>query len=156
MGLFTITDPLMGFNKWPVRITGVDEKDNGELAITAEDFPLGFATPALYGAQQPNGAAPNWNAPAQNPAQVVFYEPPGELTNNQLMLWVGIGGHVNYGGCDIWASVDGLEYVYEGTVQERVFSGKLERNLSLAGFLRLFREANIHFRIEGNTMIVTP
>ena len=47
-----------------------------------------------------------------------------------------------------------LDIEYQANVPDRLFSGKMQRDLSLADFLRLFKEADIHFRLEGKKLIV--
>jgi hypothetical protein len=133
MDLVTLTDPLMGLSDWPVRITGVEENENGDLTITAEDFPVGFATAPLYTAQQ-NGTVPvQANLTPPNPQEIVFFEPPAKLTNNQLTIWVGAGAaSVNYGGCEVWVSMDGVTYVNEGTIHGRSRCGVTTSSLPVS------------------------
>jgi ferric-dicitrate binding protein FerR (iron transport regulator) len=45
---------------------------------------------------------------------------------------------------------------YEGPVPERSFGGGIQRNLHLSAVLRVLEESNVHFRIEGNILVVTP
>ncbi|MDB5199215.1 MAG: iron dicitrate transport regulator FecR [Chitinophagaceae bacterium] len=47
-----------------------------------------------------------------------------------------------------------LDIVYEANVPDHLFSGKMERDLTLSGLLRLFKEADINFRLEGKKLIV--
>lgn len=116
MDIVTLTDSRMGLSKTPVRITGVQEDDKGQLTFTAEDFPIGFATAPQYAVQEASGYQGNWNTPAPNPSEVVFYEPPGTITNNQSVLWLGVAGIGSWGGCDVWVSVDGITYAQQGTL----------------------------------------
>ena len=44
MDLVSLTDPLLGLNATVVRITDIEEADDGTLSVTAEEFPQGVAT----------------------------------------------------------------------------------------------------------------
>lgn len=133
MDIVDLNDPLMGLSNWPVRITGVEENDNGELTFTAEDFPVGFATAPTYAVQPPLSEQPNWNVAAPNANQVVFYEPPGPLTNNQLVLWLGIAGTGNWGGAEVWVSLDGETYLNVGTFNGVTRVGTITSVLNING-----------------------
>ena len=52
-----------------------------------------------------------------------------------------------------WYNVD-IEY--EGTVPQREFSGKMQRDLNASQVLDLLSFTRIHFKIEGKKIIVTP
>jgi ferric-dicitrate binding protein FerR (iron transport regulator) len=52
-----------------------------------------------------------------------------------------------------WYNVD-IEY--EGTIPQREFSGKMQRNLNASQVLDLLSFTRIHFKIEGKKIIVTP
>jgi Putative phage tail protein len=132
MDLVTLTDTRMGLNNVAVRITAIQEDQNGVLTFTAEEFPAGVATPATYSAQQGQGTNINFNVAAPNINQAVFYEPPGQVTNNQPVLWLGVAGTGNWGGCDIWVSVDGVTYTRQGTVHGSARTGVLSAALPLA------------------------
>lgn len=49
-----------------------------------------------------------------------------------------------------------VEVNYEGTIPDRVFSGKIYKNVNLSQVLDILRFTNIRFRIEGRRIIVTP
>ncbi len=47
-----------------------------------------------------------------------------------------------------------LDIVYESTVPDMKFSGKIERSLPLSGISHLLESGQIHFRIEGKNCIM--
>jgi transmembrane sensor len=49
-----------------------------------------------------------------------------------------------------------VEIVYEGNVPQPVFSGKLSRNANASEVLKVLEQNQVHFRIEGKKIIVTP
>src|SRR5205823_11147492 len=62
MDLVQISDPRLGVAALTVRITAVEEDDEGTLTITAEDFFGGYSSAVLYGKQSGGGYVANWNA----------------------------------------------------------------------------------------------
>lgn len=49
-----------------------------------------------------------------------------------------------------------VEIVYEGKVPQPVFAGKLSRNANASEVLKVLEQNQVHFRIEGKKIIVTP
>ena len=49
-----------------------------------------------------------------------------------------------------------VNVIYQGDIPERQFGGEMQRNLNLSQVLLLLQKNNIHFRIEGKNLIVTP
>jgi len=49
-----------------------------------------------------------------------------------------------------------VEVRYEGTVTERQFGGQMPRGVNLSEVLRILEVINVHFRIEGKTLVVIP
>lgn len=48
------------------------------------------------------------------------------------------------------------EITYEGNVPEREFGGKIGRGTDIKDVLKILELSNVHFRIEGKKIIVTP
>ena len=49
-----------------------------------------------------------------------------------------------------------MDIVYEGKMPKREFEGKIGRDLNLSQVLKLLEKIQVHFRIEGNKLIVQP
>lgn len=49
-----------------------------------------------------------------------------------------------------------MDIVYEGKMPKREFEGKIGRDLNLSQVLKLLETLQVHFRIEGNKLIVQP
>lgn len=49
-----------------------------------------------------------------------------------------------------------VEVVYEGEVKNEQFYGKIERSYTLSEVLKVLELSNIHFKIDGRKIIVTP
>jgi ferric-dicitrate binding protein FerR (iron transport regulator) len=49
-----------------------------------------------------------------------------------------------------------VEIKYEGNIQPRRFWGKIQRDLNLSEVLEILKETQVHFKLEGKTIIVMP
>ncbi len=94
MDIVTLTDLTLGLNTTAVRITEIEEDDAGILTVTAEEFPAGIATAALYPIQQnvPTGANYGVSPAAVNPP--LIFEPPSALVGTTPQLWAAVSGGV--------------------------------------------------------------
>jgi hypothetical protein len=59
--LVELTDAGLGLAAYLVRITQIDEDENGVLSLTCEDYPIGISNAPLYAMQTSMGAQPNQN-----------------------------------------------------------------------------------------------
>jgi fibronectin type 3 domain-containing protein len=111
MDLVTLTDPGLNLNKTVVRITAIDEGDDGTFTITAEEFPPGVAHATAYPKQGFNAYQQNY-AVAPGPVNTpVIIEPGGGLTGGDPEVWIAASGSsANWGGCSVWLSADNVEY----------------------------------------------
>jgi hypothetical protein len=119
MDLVEITDPNLGLLAQTVRITEIDEDDQGNLSVTAEDYLYGTGQAALYSFQSGSGFKHNYNAPPTPSSAPVFLEPTFQLTGGDLEVWIAVAGNPNggdgvntvgWGGCQIYVSLDGTDY----------------------------------------------
>jgi Putative phage tail protein len=88
MDLVQITDARLGAQALTVRITAVEEDDEGTLSITAEDFFGGWSTAVLYPKQGAAGYVPNYNSAPGNVNPPLVFEPPAGLLSGDLEIWV--------------------------------------------------------------------
>lgn len=109
MALITITDPLLGLSKLPVRLTSVEEDDQYNLKCTAEDFYYGTNAPHPVNVSASASPIPATQTTPANVNSPVFLEPPGALTGvAQPQLWIGVSApDTQYGGSAVYVSVDG-------------------------------------------------
>ena len=133
--IVTITDSAMGLNLKPVRILIVEEDDQGTLTITAEDAPPGVASRVQADPATGSGYSVDYNSEAQNVFQPVFIEPPIPVMSGTtgVEVWVGVTGQGSdplWGGCSIWASMDGASYTKIGTATAPAKIGHLTAALA--------------------------
>jgi hypothetical protein len=131
MDLVEITDADLNLNAAVVRITDVDENDDGTLTFTAEEFPGTTGAAPLY---QVSGGKPiviNRNATAAPVNPPIIFEPPDALGGG-LQIWAAVSGSdmTNYGGCFLWVSLDGDTYTQQGQLGGYNFSSRTGALLS--------------------------
>ena len=161
MDLVQITDLRLGASALTVRITAVEEDDEGMLSITAEDFfgpysptvlypPANYSptvSPSILGlgggtaapaVKQASGGAvggyvPNWSATPGNVNTPLIFEPPAALLSGDLEIWIALSGGPNWGGAQVWISSDGSSYAFAGTVSGPATQGILTATIGNSG-----------------------
>lgn len=108
MDIVEITDANLGLAQQWVRILGIEEDDNGNLKVTAEEYLGGAGGAPLYSYQSGNPYIGNLNAPPGEVNAPVILEPPISLIYGDPQLMIGISGSSPYwGSADIYMSTDG-------------------------------------------------
>ena len=139
MDLVTVTDSILGLSKAPVRITEIEEDENGFLSVTAEEFPLGAASATLYATQPVSNNPVNRAAAADAVNAPIIFEPPASLAGPTPQVWIaasgGSGGVAdpNWGGANVWLSSDGTSYNQIGTITAPARQGVLTASLPSYG-----------------------
>lgn len=132
MDLVTLTDADSNLDRVPVRITGRSESGTLEYTYEAEDAPIGSASAPIYGAQAGAGFAHDYNQAPGPITAPFFFEPPVQLTNTGLEVWVALSGQTNrWGGSRVWVSSDGINYKMVGGVAGGARYGALNQNLGI-------------------------
>jgi len=130
MDLVTLTDTALGLSRQLVRITTIEESENGDLAMTFEDASAAAAA-AVYAAQAPAGYQADYNASPGNADTPVIFEAPADWSSTGVMLLVAARGTTAmWGGCQVWVSLDGSNYRKIGTVYGGARYGTLSAGAS--------------------------
>jgi hypothetical protein len=116
MDPITLTDATLGLSRYLVRVISVEENDQGDLTIRAEDWPLGAALPPKYGTQVGSGYMAGYNDSPGNANAPTFMEPYFQQTNGALQLWIALSGTSTWGAAMVYASMDGNSYAPCGEV----------------------------------------
>ena len=129
MDVVTLTDEILGLDRHPVRILTIEEDEELNLKITAEDCPDGINSPTVYttqAAQRPkmdyNSAPPDINPP-------VLFEPPPQVAEAMTICMAASGKKNTWSGANIWASYDGNTYKRIGTIEQPARHGFLLKPL---------------------------
>jgi hypothetical protein len=134
MDLVTVTDAVLGLLNAAIRLTEIEEDENGFLQVTAEEFPLGVASAVLYPTQPAINNPINRNVTPDPVNAPIIFEPPSTLVSTP-QVWFAVSGgsggiaDPNWGGCNVWASVDGSTYVQIGTIFGPAAQGVLSSSL---------------------------
>lgn len=117
MDIVTITDALLGLDKKQIRIVEVEEDEDGDLLIRAEEFPFGVASNALYQNQLSDGYTVDYNASVGDINPPLIIDSPGVRTVSGYEVWMALSNtDPNYGGCEIHVSLDDASYKRVGTL----------------------------------------
>lgn len=142
MDIVTLTDSGLGLDQFPVRITRIEEDEDGQLTVTAEELALGSRSAIEYDLQSSNGYQGGNEEPGNVNAPIIF-EPPLELTDGKNQVWVAVSGGINWGGCNVWASLDNTTYEMIGTIYGSARYGQLVTAINVD---------DTAFQIELNTV----
>ncbi|WP_440337949.1 phage tail protein [Megasphaera sp.] len=124
--LVTLTDVNCGLNKQVVLIDSVTEGTDGLLTFTAISRPDGKYSEATYDVHETDRPYINYNQPAPDTAKPVILQPPADLTQNGLELWIGAKGTADmWGGCDVFVSDDNEHYRLAGQITNTARIGTL-------------------------------
>src|SRR5438874_9556745 len=84
--------------------------------MTGTITPIGIGTAVAYPKQATAGPPLDpLVAPGDTNPPMLFEPPPG-LTAGDTEVWIIATGGANWGGCQIWVSLDGTTYAYAGTI----------------------------------------
>ena len=125
MDIVTLTDAGLGLNKTPVRITEIEEDEEGVLSVKAEDYPVGVHTVSEYPTQPSLGYSADYNVSPGNAHAPVIFEAPLQLTGGEPQIWMATAGGDMWGGAEVWVSTDGDSYTRVGAVNHKARFGSL-------------------------------
>lgn len=125
MDLVTLTDGGLGLDKTPVRITEIEEDEDGVLNVKAEDFPFGTASATEYPTQPSLGYSADYNVSPGNAHAPVMFEAPLQLTGGEPEIWLATAGGDMWGGAEVWISTSGDSYTRVGAVSGKARYGSL-------------------------------
>lgn len=129
--IVTLTDEYLGLDRFPVRIVKIEEDEEYNLSVTAEEFPAGIGEAADY-------TAPAWEGSATpdtlvDPGDVNtpgIIEPNATATQGDAQVWLALSGGEWWGGAQIYISFDGgTTYSQIGSVVSPSIQGVLTANL---------------------------
>lgn len=128
MDIVSLTEARLNLVAYPVRITAVEEDEDGLLTITAEDLGQGTGTPGIYAAQAATGTLINSGVDPGNAVEPVIFQPPVELSGVP-QIWMTTAGGEFWGGCQVHVSDDGTNYALMGTIAAPGAFGEITANV---------------------------
>ncbi len=116
----------------PVRITSIEDSPDGRRAIEAEQFSYGSGDVTIYPKQSPSSFQPGIAmALPGDSIPVVLQQLPPQLGGNANALYIAAAGKSsNWGGCNVYASLDGTTYVMVDAITDPSAVGLLSAPLA--------------------------
>jgi Putative phage tail protein len=115
----------------PARIVKIVDNPDGTLDVTCESYLFGAANASLNPkvTGQPTGPANQFADPGNTEA-LAFVATPRLTGYAQNQIWIGANGtDAHWGGCNVYASMDGTKYDMIGTVSVASRLGTLDATL---------------------------
>lgn len=129
MDIVTLTDSYLGLYRFPVRLKRVTETSDLEIQCLAEDFPAGAGHAALISRELAGGYIKDYNTAPGNATMPLVFEPPFALAGAAEIL-IGSSGGANWGGANIWVSIDGVSYSMVGRLPGKARLGVTTTSIS--------------------------
>ena len=128
--IVTLTDENIGINRLPVRITTVTEDAKGVIVCTAVAVD-NVSGEAEYDVHEVDRPYVDFNIIPPDTARPLIFQPPADLTNDGLELWIGAKGSGDgWGGCTVYISDDNLNYRMLGQINSSSRIGELAEPMS--------------------------
>ena len=130
--IVTLTEPNIGLSGFPVRIRTIDEDENGVLSFQAEELPAGIGT--YFTANTPPLVTATTTSTEIDPGPVnipCVCEPASTFAQGKSVVLIAASGGVNWGGANVFLSLDGTDYSQVGTLLAPALQATLTAALPL-------------------------
>jgi hypothetical protein len=132
--IFSLTDPTQGLDGELVRITEVEEDENGNLTWSAEELPTNIATYHARNIQEgPSPATPDQLVDPGDVNTPAVVEPAQAGVVDTSTVLIAASGGPNWGGANVWISFDGTSYSNIGKINNAAIQGVLTADLAAYG-----------------------
>jgi hypothetical protein len=132
VSITTTTDELK-LTRQLVRILEISEDGDDMLSIVAEHVDIGTAGAATYASHSGSGYAPNFDVAPGSVSPPALINAPTSLTKGDRQVWCAAGStSPNWGGCDVYISVDNITYQRVGSIRGAARYGTLTAALPSA------------------------
>jgi hypothetical protein len=91
--------------------------------------PIGVGTAALYPRLAAAGSAVDTLTDPGDTNLPIIFEPPTALSGGAYEIWLIAPGGPNWGGCQVWNSIDNATYALAGTIYRGARQGTLTTSL---------------------------
>jgi hypothetical protein len=114
--LTTVTDELR-LDRQLVQIVEIDEDETGNLTFVGEGVNIGTASAALYAPHSASSFSRNGDVAPGSVSAPALINAPTSLTSGDPEVWCAVAStSPNWGGCEVWVSVDDISYSRVGTI----------------------------------------
>ncbi len=97
--------------------------------MTGSIVPIGVGTAALYPRLAAAGSAIDSLTDPGNTNSPIIFEPPAVLSGGVCEVWLIASGGSDWGGCQVWISIDNATYALAGTIYRGARQGRLTASL---------------------------
>jgi hypothetical protein len=134
MDIVEITDAGLGLTQQWVRILSLEEDDNGNIKVTAEEYLGGTGHAPIYDFEAGAPYSADYNAPPGSVNAPLIFEPPPVMLAARSVkapqIMIGISGGPNLGGADVYLSLDNTTYKRMGRITAPARQGVLTNSLA--------------------------
>jgi hypothetical protein len=155
MDLILLNDARLGLVNYPVRISAIEEDDDGTVTLETVDWPADIASAPQYATTSSDATSPGVNAdPGEASAAVVLPVPAYLSSADGPEVWVAAtGAAAAYYGADVYLSSDGVAYQRAGRIIGRSTMGIL--GAALASGTELDETNTIAVNLAGSRGVLT-
>ena len=97
--------------------------------MTGSIVPIGVGTAALYPRLAAAGSAVDTLTDPGDTNPPIIFEPPVVLSGGAYEVWLIASGGSDWGGCQVWISIDNATYALAGTIYRGARQGRLTASL---------------------------
>ena len=97
--------------------------------MTGSIFPIGVGTASLYTRLAAAGSAVDTLTDPGDTNTPIIFEPPTALSGGAYEVWLIASGGADWGGCQVWISIDNATYALAGTIYRGARQGTLTASL---------------------------
>ena len=91
--------------------------------------PIGIGTASLYPRLAAAGSAVDTLTDPGDTNPPIIFEPPAALSGGAYEVWMIASGGPDWGGCQVWISIDNATYALAGTIYRGARQGTLAASL---------------------------
>lgn len=127
-------DPGLGL--MPMLITSVEENDDGDFEITADEYYESISIPTANTAGGVSNTPKNTLVEPGPSNPPIIMEPPASLVGGEAQIWIALSGgdgtafDPNWGGAKVHLSTDDIQYVEVGDITSVARMGKTTATLA--------------------------
>ncbi|MGB8601971.1 MAG: phage tail protein [Rhizomicrobium sp.] len=133
--LLTITEDNLELSKYGIRVTDIEEDEDGVLTITAEEFPGILGTSAASDQQDTSSSSVSKLVDPGDVNTPCVFEPNSSYTGGTAEVLVAASGGPYWGGAYVYISFDNVTYTKVGEITSGAAQGVLTAALADASGL---------------------
>lgn len=151
MDVVSLTDPTLGLSDIAVRVVEVEIDDDNVVTLTCEDFPAEAGTAVAYSSDGSSGYIPDSSTPPGSANAPVLFEPPLAYAGEPA-VYVATSGGASWGGCEVWASYDDVNYRRVATVRGKSRHGVLSATFASGAAIDSVNSLDVNLSVSGGSL----